>query len=71
MAKNTYKDKPDISGNFGDYGGRYVAETLMPLIIELENAYNSAKDDPLFIEERESFATVSYTHLTLPTIYSV
>ena len=56
MAKNTYKDKPDISGNFGDYGGRYVAETLMPLIIELENAYNSAKDDPLFIEERESFA---------------
>ena len=43
MAKNTYKDKPDISGNFGDYGGRYVAETLMPLIIELENAYNSAK----------------------------
>ena len=35
---------------------KYVAETLMPLIIELENAYNSAKDDPLFIEERESFA---------------
>ena len=36
MTKNTYKDKPDASGNFGDFGGRYVAETLMPLILDLE-----------------------------------
>ena len=56
MTKNTYKDKPDVSGNFGDFGGRYVAETLMPLILDLEKAYNSAKSDPLFIEERQSFA---------------
>ena len=56
MTKNTYKDKPDVSGNFGDFGGRYVAETLMPLILDLEKAYDSAKSDPLFIEERQSFA---------------
>ena len=56
MTKNTYKDKPDISGNFGDFGGRYVAETLMPLILDLEKAYNAAKNDTSFIEERESFA---------------
>ena len=56
MNKNTYKDGPDSSGNFGDYGGRYVAETLMPLILDLENAYNEAKIDPIFIEERKIFA---------------
>jgi tryptophan synthase beta chain len=56
MNKNTYKEGPDSSGNFGDYGGRYVAETLMPLILELEKAYEKAKIDPTFIEERNSFA---------------
>ena len=56
MNKNTYKEGPDSSGNFGDYGGRYVAETLMPLILDLENAYNEAKIDPIFIEERKIFA---------------
>ena len=56
MNKNTYKEGPDSAGNFGDYGGRYVAETLMPLILDLENAYNEAKIDPIFIEERKIFA---------------
>ena len=56
MNKNTYKEGPDSSGNFGDYGGRYVAETLMPLILDLENAYDAAKIDPMFIEERKIFA---------------
>ena len=56
MNKNTYKEGPDSSGNFGDYGGRYVAETLMPLILELEKAYEKVKIDPTFIEERNSFA---------------
>ena len=56
MNKNTYKEGPDSSGNFGDYGGRYVAETLMPLILDLENAYNEAKKDTAFLEERKNFA---------------
>ena len=56
MNKNTYKEGPDSSGNFGDYGGRYVAETLMPLILELEKAYEKLKIDPTFIEEPNSFA---------------
>jgi tryptophan synthase beta chain len=56
MNKNTYKEGPDSSGNFGDYGGRYVAETLMPLILDLEKAYDAAKIDTKFIEERNNFA---------------
>ena len=38
---------PDERGRFGIYGGRFVAETLMPLILELEQAYEAAKRDPL------------------------
>ena len=56
MNKNTYKEGPDSSGNFGNFGGRYVAETLMPLILDLEEAYKKAKIDPIFIEERNNFA---------------
>ena len=39
---NTYRGGPDERGMFGAYGGRYVAETLMPLILELEEAYRAA-----------------------------
>jgi tryptophan synthase beta chain len=39
---------PDASGHFGIYGGRYVAETLMPLILEVEQAYNAMRADPAF-----------------------
>ncbi len=39
---------PDEAGHFGQYGGRYVAETLMPLILSVEKAYNAAKSDPKF-----------------------
>ena len=39
MKRNTYKSMPDSSGYFGKYGGRFVAETLIPLILEVENAY--------------------------------
>ena len=45
--KNTYKNWPDKDGFFGNYGGRYVAETLMPLIIEVEKNYNLIKKDAL------------------------
>jgi tryptophan synthase beta chain len=44
---------PDMYGHFGPYGGRYVAETLMPLILELEKAYESAKNDASFRREFE------------------
>jgi tryptophan synthase beta chain len=42
---------PDAHGRFGDYGGRYVAETLMPNVLELERAYEEAKADPAFQAE--------------------
>src|ERR1700757_2031092 len=45
---NSFRTGPDERGHFGIFGGRYVAETLMPLILELEKAYNEAKADPQF-----------------------
>jgi tryptophan synthase beta chain len=42
---------PDVNGHFGAFGGRYVAETLMPLILELETAYRAAQADPAFDAE--------------------
>ncbi len=45
---NSLRQGPDGRGRFGDYGGRFVAETLMPLILELEAAYEAAKTDPEF-----------------------
>jgi len=45
---NTYRTGPDENGHFGIYGGRYVAETLMPLILEVGEAYKKAKSDPAF-----------------------
>lgn len=50
-ALNSYKNQPDESGHFGIFGGRYVAETLMPLILEVEKAYKAAKQDPAFYAE--------------------
>ena len=49
--KNSYKQLPDEKGYFGQFGGRYVAETLMPLVIEVENEYNKIKKDDLFQKE--------------------
>ena len=48
---NSFKDGPDVDGHFGIFGGRYVAETLMPLILLVEQAYNNAKADPAFQAE--------------------
>ena len=48
MIKNT-QQFPDENGHFGEYGGRYVAETLMPLILEVEKHWNTAKNDPSFL----------------------
>jgi tryptophan synthase beta chain len=54
---NTYRNGPDERGHFGIYGGRFVAETLMPLILDLERAYNDAKVDPSFQAEMNSHLT--------------
>jgi tryptophan synthase beta chain len=48
---NSYRTGPDERGHFGLYGGRFVAETLMPLILDLERAYAEAKADPAFQAE--------------------
>src|SRR5437763_15078953 len=48
---NSFRTGPDRRGHFGLYGGRYVAETLMPLILAVEAAYNAAKDAPNFHAE--------------------
>ena len=48
---NSLRSQPDASGHFGTFGGRYVAETLMPLILELEKVYKEAKQDPAFDAE--------------------
>jgi tryptophan synthase beta chain len=48
---NSLRNGPDGRGRFGEFGGRYVAETLMPLILELEAAYEAAKADPSFQAE--------------------
>ena len=56
MKKNSYKLGPDSDCNFGLFGGRYVAETLMPLIIELEKAYSDALNDPNFRKEINQFS---------------
>ena len=50
-SPNSFRTGPDERGHFGIFGGRYVAETLMPLILELEQAYNAAKADPAFQNE--------------------
>ena len=51
MSLNSYRTGPDESGHFGMFGGRFVAETLMPLILEVEQAYHAAKQDPAFADE--------------------
>ena len=50
-APNSFRTGPDERGHFGIFGGRYVAETLMPLILDLEKAYSAAKADPSFQNE--------------------
>jgi tryptophan synthase beta chain len=50
-ARNSFRNGPDENGRFGQFGGRFVAETLMPLILELEQAYNAAKADPAYHAE--------------------
>lgn len=57
MRANELYTYPDDRGHFGEYGGRYVAETLMPLILEVEQAYYAATNDPAFHEELDELLT--------------
>ncbi|NNF80123.1 MAG: tryptophan synthase subunit beta [Rhizobiales bacterium] len=66
---NTYRSGPDERGHFGIYGGRFVAETLMPLILELEEAYKHAKGDPEFHAELTSLNT-HYTGRPSPLYFA-
>ena len=51
---NSFRAGPDEEGRFGIFGGRYVAETLMPLILDLQDEWNKAKNDPAFKAELEN-----------------
>lgn len=55
--RNSYRTGPDDNGFFGQFGGRFVAETLMPLILNLEKAYEEAKADPEFGDALKSLMT--------------
>src|SRR3972149_9224558 len=48
---NMQKTLPDKNGHFGIFGGRYAAETLMPALLELEKAYEAARQDRAFLRE--------------------
>jgi tryptophan synthase beta chain len=52
---NSFMTGPDENGKFGIFGGRFVAETLMPLILDLERAYADAKADPAFKAEMDGY----------------
>jgi tryptophan synthase beta chain len=55
IRPNTLRAGPDGHGRFGEYGGRFVAETLMPLVLELEAAYDAARADPSFQTELDYY----------------
>ena len=56
QSASIYKSVPDEKGHFGLYGGRYVSETLMPLILSVEDAWAKAKEDPVFWAELEKLS---------------
>ena len=56
-TQNTFRAGPDADGRFGIFGGRFVAETLMPLVLDLERAYGEARADPTFAADLEYYLT--------------
>jgi tryptophan synthase beta chain len=66
---NSFRTGPDERGFFGLHGGRFVAETLMPLILELEAAYNAAKVDPAFRKEMDGYLA-TYVGRPSPLYYA-
>ena len=67
--QNSYKNQPDERGHFGIFGGRYVAETLMPLILEVEAAYKAAKADPQYAADIQNLAR-DYTGRPSPLYFA-
>ena len=55
MTHRNYRREADALGQFGQFGGRFVAESLMPLVLQLEQAYNEARAEPAFIAELDRF----------------
>ncbi len=53
MTDNPWNNSPDTEGRFGGFGGRFIPETLMPLVLELEGAWQEAKTDPDFIAQMD------------------
>jgi tryptophan synthase beta chain len=66
---NSLRNGPDEHGNFGQFGGRFVAETLMPLILDLEAHYRAAQVDPAFKAELSDLA-VNYAGRPSPLYYA-
>ena len=66
---NSLRNGPDEQGRFGNYGGRFVAETLMPLILDLERHYRAAQDDPEFQAELK-FLGEHYTGRPSPLYFA-
>ena len=66
---NSLRTGPDEHGRFGQFGGRFVAETLMPLILELEGAYRAAQNDPAFQAEMTDLR-VHYAGRPSPLYYA-
>ncbi len=72
LVSNTLVAGPDENGHFGIFGGRYVAETLMPLILNVEKAWKAAKDDPEFWKTLQYYQTqyiVLYTNGTKTKVW--
>ena len=63
---NSFRTGPDERGFFGLFGGRFVAETLMPLILDLEKSYAAAKADPAFVAELADLNTHSRSKCSPP-----
>ncbi len=69
QSPNSFKMGPDSEGQFGIFGGRFVAETLMPNILELDEAYKTAKKDPEFLSELE-YLNKHYTGRPSPLYFA-
>ncbi len=69
IKSNSLKNGPDEEGRFGIFGGRFVAETLMPLILDLERAYRAAKKDPDYLNQLADLNT-HYTGRPSPLYFA-
>jgi tryptophan synthase beta chain len=69
VAPNSFRTGPDTEGMFGIFGGRFVAETLMPLILDLEEHWKAARNDPAFQAELDDLNT-HYTGRPSPLYFA-